>query len=135
MEWKTSNMQQIIEEIQKIIRNFNLRRLQEVSKITIQNDNGKKSILMEFQYQEKNGSQYQIGLQFLNYLRKDDNSGDNSPDIDDLFNIERLNFTDVYEYQWENIKWIVANLDEDGFTLFEFYCEEIRVEFIRQTNS
>ena len=120
-------MENIVSEIKNFIADFNIRRLHRVLKVII--DNGKEiSLLLEFEYISfiESKKKYQFGILFKNFKMQ------NGLDFEYLLNIDNLKIKNISDFQWEKIYWHIIDEDDDGSILFEFYCEDISLEFVRQ---
>ena len=120
-------MENIESEIKNFIADFNIRRLHRVLKVII--DNGKeKSLLLEFEYNSfiESKEKYQFGILFKNFKIQ------NGLDFEYLINIDNLKIKNISDFQWEKVHWHIIDEDDDGSILFEFYCEDISLEFVRQ---
>ncbi|MGM5629625.1 hypothetical protein O2K51_01885 [Apibacter raozihei] len=119
----------IISEIKQYIKNFNIRLLTDVLQLIINNiDN--RTMFVEFRYIEYKNSkkQYNIGILFRN-LKFNQNI---DLGLNNLLNINKLNFENITQNCWEEINWSVTDSDDDGVILFAFYCEDICIEYVKE---
>jgi hypothetical protein len=120
----------IIVELENKILKFNSRNFDTINNLNIIRDNDKQiSIVANFEYTNyyENKKIYNIGINFIN-IRINPNLG---LDLVNLMHINKLSIENISNSQLDKLNWQVIDVDDDEKTIFEFYCEEIKIEYIK----
>jgi hypothetical protein len=118
---------QILETLGKFVKNFDANKLNNATDIRI-SKKAEIRISLVFTYfgDQLQPDNYQIELIFHN-CRFD---GENF-EMSKVLNINRIVFIDVKKDGWEGVNWLIRDEDEDGTPQFKFYCQEIRVGYVK----
>lgn len=116
--------------IQNRIAGFSLRHIDSITKFTVESGNG-ANITIDFAYKDfSRNIAVTLTCVFTEYVLP----GDYGLYVPDLFALETLTITNIADWGWETARWRVANIDDDGGVLFEFYCRDIAVVNIADAN-
>ena len=119
----------IDEKIRQYIPAFTLEKLYDLIELTLKNRR-EDGVFMSFvfDYAEPESTDfYQIKIDFSNC--RFNNSF--SFDLSEILDINLLEFIDISGDGWEETRWHVRNIDDDDTRLFEFYCGDIDLGFIK----
>jgi hypothetical protein len=49
----------------------------------------------------------------------------------DILNINKLNIINISKEQLEKLNWKIIDEDDDGNIKFEFYCDDVKIKYIK----
>ena len=118
---------------ERYIGEFKAENIRSIRTFTLRNtDVSSASMDFEFEYvNDATQETFLIGMIFYGCRF----SGDYTMDVTELLDVNAIEFVNISDRQWEDIKWKIQDCDDDGTVLFKFYCREIRVRFIRKGHS
>lgn len=115
----------ITKELEKKIKDFDIRLLTDIKKFILENIDNQISILFEFNYinYKEAKKSYVICIKFESCKF----NSEVGVDLNNILNINKLIFRDISANCWENINWLVTDFDDDNTPLFAFYCKDIGI--------
>ena len=110
-------MSKIISELCK----FDIENIYSASKIIVDNFE-QLDILVHFKCRNPNNDSGYTKQYLFKGCRCEDESG---IDILKILDINNLSMENISSYGWENLKWLIIDVDDDGGILFKFYCASV----------